>query len=327
MPANLPPQYKEAENRFRQAKSAPDKITALEEMLAIMPKHKGTEHLRGDLKRRLAKLRGEAQKKSAKHGYSIHVEKEGAGQVALVGPPNSGKSSLLARLTRAAPEIADYPFTTRKPLPGMMEYENIQFQLVDLPPVSPEYTESWVFSIVRNSDLLLLLIDLKNADPLSQIENLKTCLQQAKIELNESLNPTELPEGYIAKKAILIANKLEGEEALEPYEILRELYAPEFTLLGISIKEGHHLDELKQKIFEVLHILRVYTKVPGKEADLTEPIVLPIGSTITDTALSIHKDFAHNLKFARVWGREKFPGQKVQRDYLVQEGDVIEFHI
>lgn len=327
MPANLPPQYKEAENRFRQAKSIPDKIIALEEMLAIMPKHKGTEHLRGDLKRRLAKLRGEAQKKTAKHGYSVHVEKEGAGQIALVGPPNSGKSSLLAKLTRALPEIADYPFTTRKPLPGMMEFENIQFQLVDLPPVAPEYTESWVFSIIRNSDLLLLLIDLQHEDPLTQTETLKKCLQMAKIELNESLDPVKLPEGCIVKKAMLVANKLEGSEAQEKCEMLQELYAQEFLTMGISIREGYHLDELKQKIYTLFGILRVYTKVPGKEADLTEPVVLAIGSTITDAARSIHKDFASNLKFAKIWGKDKFPGQKVQRDYLVQEGDIIEFHI
>lgn len=134
MPANLTPAYKAAEARFRAAVTREEKMAALEEMLRLIPKHKGTEHLQADLRSRLSKLKQEPRKKGPTKGPSHKVPREGAGQVALVGPPNGGKSSLLTALSRARPEIAPYPMTTREETPGMMEYEDIGFQLVDLPP-------------------------------------------------------------------------------------------------------------------------------------------------------------------------------------------------
>jgi hypothetical protein len=161
MPANLPPQYHEAEKRYRAAKTPVEKIQALQEMLAIIPKHKGTDHLVGDLKRRMARHQAEAQKKGAGgKGFSLYIDREGVGQAVLVGLPNVGKSLLLNRLTHARSEVADYPFTTRHPHPGMVEFENVQIQLVDLPPVSPEHTDLWVFSLIRNADIVLLVVDL-----------------------------------------------------------------------------------------------------------------------------------------------------------------------
>ena len=130
MPANLTPQYLEAELKFKQAKTTPDKIKALEVMMAVIPKHKGTERLRGQLKSRMAKLKEELQKRPtvgrAEQVYNI--KREGAAQVVLLGLPNSGKSSLLSRITNASSEVADYPFTTQKPVPGMMKFENLQIQ-------------------------------------------------------------------------------------------------------------------------------------------------------------------------------------------------------
>ena len=166
MPANLTPQYLDADKRFRQAKNAAEKISALEDMLALIPKHKGTEKMQADLKRRLSKAREEAQKKgkAGARGNTYHVPREGAGQVVLVGPPNSGKSTLLAMLTNAIPEVGDYPFTTRKPLPGMMDFENVKIQLVDLPPIAPEWTEGWVYALIRNAELVLVLVDLASDD-------------------------------------------------------------------------------------------------------------------------------------------------------------------
>lgn len=331
MPANLPPQYLEAEKRYRLAKAVPDKIKALEEMLAIIPKHKGTEKLRADLKRRMSKLRAEAQKKSGpgRRGYAFHVEREGAGQVVLVGLPNVGKSAILDRLTNALPEVAEYPFTTRKPLPGMMEFGDIQIQLVDLPAVSPEYTEPWVSGIIRNADLALLVIDLSGEDPLEQIEVVKGELeQQWKIHLvgsGEEGDPGEV--GRVSKKTLIVGNKNDGKRASENYTILRDLYGERFPTISISARDGVNLEELRRRIYDLLQIMRVYTKPPGKEPSFSNPVVLPKGSTILDVAASVHKDFTQKLKFARIWGGGKYEGQKVQRDYVVQDGDVIELHI
>jgi ribosome-interacting GTPase 1 len=162
MPANLTPQYLAAEQRFQDAVTTQEKIEALEEMMAVIPKHKGTEKMRADLRRRLAKLRNEVDKK---HGVSkasamYSVQREGAGQVVLIGGANAGKSSLLARLTNATPEIGDYAYTTRLPQPGMMPYENVKIQLVDMPSFDPNFYEPWMSSIVRQADLAMLVADL-----------------------------------------------------------------------------------------------------------------------------------------------------------------------
>ncbi len=329
MPANLPPQYHEAEERYRRAKHPPDKIRALEEMLAIIPKHKGTEKLQADLKRRISKLKTEQERRPAtKRTTTFYVEREGIGQVALVGPPNAGKSSLLRRLTNAKPEVADYPFTTRRPLPGMVEFENIKVQLVDLPPVAPELTEGWVFGIIRNADLLLWVVDLGAEDLLEQMEGLEKLLNQAKIfpvgpkEKGGATGP-----GQVTKRTILVGNKADGVFAAEHLQLLQDLYGDRFPLLAVSAVTGTGLEVLPRRLYEVLEVLRVYTKAPGKAPDLSHPVVLPKGSTLLEAAETIHKDFAEKLKFARVWGAGKFEGQRVQRDYLLQEGDVIEFHI
>src|SRR4030066_2145136 len=174
MPANLPPQYYDAEKRYRAARTPEDKIEALETMLAIMPRHKGTDHLYGDLRRRIAKLTEEAERKAATSRASFYIRKEGAGQVALVGLPNVGKSQLLATVTDAMPEIANYPFTTKSPNIGMMKFENIQIQLVDTPPVTGKESRVWLNNVARNADLVAIIADL-NKNPVEQVE---TTLQE-----------------------------------------------------------------------------------------------------------------------------------------------------
>lgn len=328
MPANLPPQYFEAEKRYRLARTPQEKILALEEMLRIMPKHKGTERLQGELRKKIARLRQESRKKSstAKRGLNYHVEKVGAGQVALVGPPNSGKSSLLATLTNASPEIADYPFTTRLPLAGMMQFENIQIQLVDLPPISPGFTEAWVFSLVRNADALWLVIDLSQDDLLEGLETLLQQLEEAGIRPIGTPSGENYDEG-LPKRSIIVGTKLDLPGAGDNAQAIEDLYEGRFPLIPVSTHWGDNLKALGEKSFRLLNILRAYTKAPGKEPDLKEPVILPTGSTVMDFALQIHKDFASKLKFARVWGKDKHAGQRVQRDYTLSDGDVVELHI
>ena|SRR5215471_6222501 len=163
MPANLTPEYLAAEREYKSAQTHVEKIEALERMLARLPKHKGTEKLQADLKRRLSQARKESQKKGGAHTVPFWVvEREGAGQVALIGPPNSGKSKLLCALTHARPEVADYPFTTRLPTPGMMTFENVQIQLVDLPPLAAEFMEPWLPRVIRAAHAAVLVLNLND---------------------------------------------------------------------------------------------------------------------------------------------------------------------
>jgi len=328
MPANLTPQYLEAEKRFREAKSTEEKLTALEEMLAVIPKHKGTEHLRGDLKRRLAKLKADAeQARRRRGGFSVSVDREGAGQVVLVGPPNVGKSALVAALTKAPTEVGEYPFTTRKPIAGMMSYVNIQIQLVDLPAVSDTYMESWVPSLVRPADLCLLVADLASGTVLEDLEQVLGILERTKVAL-VSPEDTETPvAGWARIHTTLVANKADAPGAGDTLEILRSVYDSRFLIASVSAQTGQGLEALRRAIYDGLKIVRVFCKPPGEEPSMKSPVVLPRGSTVVAMAGSIHKDFAHQLKYARIWGSGKFDGQRVQRDYVVQEGDIIEIHI
>lgn len=325
MPANLTPQYLEADKRYREAKTSPDKIAILEEMLAIIPKHKGTDKLQADLKRRLSKLKAELQKKKAtsRTGDPAYVEPEGIGQAVLVGPPNVGKSMILSRMTKAHPLVADYPFTTRTPLPGMAEYENVQIQLVDLPPISKEHMESWLPVIIRQADIVLLVIDLSTEELLEQIEMVKGVLRERRIELEDKQEQI----GVAYKKTIIVANKIDLPGSEENLTLLQELYGQKYSLLPISAGRGINLEELKMRIYNALDVVRVYTKAPGKEVNYNEPLAVKKGSNLLDIAQSIHKDFADKLRFARIWGRDKYAGQKVHKDYILQEGDIIEFHI
>jgi hypothetical protein len=325
MPANLTPEYLAAEERFRQTTTPEEKLAALEEMLATIPKHKGTEKMQADLKRRISKLTKEAQKKkgAAKHKPFYHVDKEGAGQVVLVGPPNSGKSELLARLTHATPQIADYPFTTRVPLPGMMPFENVKIQLVDLPPVAQGFSEPWLFGIIRNSEAVLLVVDASNDDVLAQTDALLSLLE----ELNIHLIPATAVDVERGKRTVLAATKVETLQAQENFEVLREFFGDRLPFIAVSTRTGLNLEALKQHIYRSLGVIRVYTKAPGKPADRSAPFALKRGSTVLDAAKMVHKDFAENLRYARIWGSERFDGQMVNREHVLEDEDVVEFHI
>jgi len=329
MPANLPPQYLEAERRYRQAKHHPEKIRVLEEMLALIPKHKGTEKLRVDLNRRLSKLKTELERRPAtKRGSGIFVDREGIGQVVLVGAPNAGKSALVRSLTNARPEVAPYPFSTRKPLPGMLEFENVKIQLVDLPALSPEMVEGWVLGIIRNADLILWMVDLGSDDLLEQVDATEKILMQAKIIPGGATDRREITEpGQVYIRTLMIGNKVDLPEAADRFLILQEHVGRRFSLLSGSAIAGTGLQEIRHRLYDALEVLRVYTKAPGKAAEIAHPVVLPRGSTLLQAADAVHKDFAAKLKYARVWGSGKFEGQRVHREYLVQDGDIIEFHI
>ena len=325
MPANLTPQYLEAEKNYRTAKSPLEKIAFLEEMLSVMPKHKGTDHLRADIRTKIAKLTQSLDKRTTTQRASMIIEKVGAGQLAVIGPPNAGKSQIVTSLTKATPTVAAYPFTTQNATPGMMAYENIQIQLIDTPPLSEQPPEWWVLNIIRRADALLIVIDLDN-DPISQLETVLTRLQEKKIGLWESKPEIEEEFPVTVKKALVICNKQDLDIDAENFDVLQEMYGDRLTLIAVSaLEEG--LDELRLAIFRLLDIIRVYTKVPGGKPDYEDPIVLESGSTLEEAAASVHKDFARKMKYARIWGFGKFDGVMAKRGHVLQDGDIIELHV
>ncbi len=323
MPANLPPEYFDAEKRFKQAVASAEKIAALEALIGTVPKHKGTDKLRADLRRRLSQLRKEAIRRKKGGGGDLYVvQKEGAAQIALVGFPNSGKSALLASLTKATPVIAEYPISTLTPLPGMMPFGDIQFQLVDLPPIGNEATDGWVSGILRYADAFLLVVDLTE-DPEVQAELLIEQLERWNIQINSKLET----RAGVFKRALIVANKRDLIETEDSLNRLKEKYEHVCPCIPVSALKKENIEELKRAVFDLSGIIRVYSKPPGKEPDLSTPFTIPSGSTILDLAESIHKDFFHGLKFARVWGSAKFDGQRVEKNYVLKDKDIVEFHV
>lgn len=325
MPANLPPQYFEAEKRLRIAKTPEEKIGALETMLAIMPKHKGTDKLHADLRRKIAKITEEAERRYATSRASFHIRKEGAGQVALIGLPNTGKSQLLASITEANPDIGDYPFTTQKPTVGMMKFENIQIQLIDTPPVTGKESRVWINNIARNTDLVVIIVDL-TYEPVQQVEAVLQELDSMGI-IPETNVSDESTVGRRQRRIMIIANKIDLNTADINHQQLISEYGTRFSLATISAAFDIGLEELRRTLFEALEIIRVYTKTPGTKPDMSDPIILKNNSTLKDAAEDVHKDFKAKLKYALVWGSGKFDGQRVGPEHVLRDGDIIELHI
>jgi ribosome-interacting GTPase 1 len=326
MPANLTPVYKEAEAKFRSAVTPEEKISCLEEMLRVIPKHKGTDKLQADLRSRLSRLKREPKKKGATKGFSHKVPTEGAGQVVLLGPPNAGKSSLVATLTRAKPEVASYPMTTRDTSPGMMPYEDIAIQLVDMPPLCEEHVEPWLYDVARGGDMAWLVVSIEH--PIVGYELAMTLLDGKGIGLYppKAETPTDARPGWMFKKTLLVVTGMDLDGAAGDLEAFQELFETDLPVMPVSTADGAGLEELGRRTFDALDIMRIYTKQPGKEADRERPFTLPKGSNVGELARVIHKDVADSLKFARLWGASVFDGQSVKAAHVLEEGDVAEIH-
>jgi ribosome-interacting GTPase 1 len=328
MPTNLPPEYFEVDRRYRAARSTEEKVACLEELLGTIPKHKGTDKLRADLRRRLSKLKAASQtrKSVGRQVSAFRIDKEGAGQVVLVGPANVGKSALVAALTNATPEVADYPFTTWTPTPGMMPVEDIQIQLIDTPPLNKDFIEPELMHLIRGSDLILLVVDLQTY-PIEQLDDTIAILQEHRIVPRHRQDRYTEQRRLICIPLLVVVNKNDDESSDEDLDVLRELLEDDWPLLPVSATTGRHLKRLKQAVFERLEIIRVYTKPPGEAPDLGAPFVLKKGSTVGEFAGKVHQDFIQNLKSARVWGSAVYDGQMVSRDHVLQDGDVVELRI
>ena len=343
MPANLSPEYKAAEAAFRKAHDPNERLAGLREMLRTIPKHKGTDHLQADIKSRIKELSEEldAPKKGPARGAPSHVVRpDGAAQLALIGPPNSGKSSLHARFTHSNTHVAAYPFTTQIPEPGMMPHEDVHFQLVDLPAVSPEHPVSWLVSALQTADACLLVVDLSEASCVEQVQSALTVLRQKHVTLTEYWEPGNGPVGpdvpdadadadpfALSFPTLILANKADLIAGIEEeLEVFRELTGLRYPALAVSATTGEGLGEIGPWLFSHLGIVRVYTKTPGKPPEMERPFTLRRGQKVEDVARLVHKDLAHSLKYARLWSRTGIPGQHVGREHTVVDGDVIELH-
>ncbi len=330
MPANLTPAYKGAELRFRKATTHDEKMEALREMIALLPKHKGTEKMLADLRKRLAKLEeeGEHVARSAGRRADVgHVRHEGAGQWVMLGPPNAGKSSLLQALTNAHPEIAEYPFTTHEPQPGMMPFEDVQVQLVDTPAVAAGHMEPWLPNLVRAADGILIVLDVAADDVDVGMAAIRDVFDRARVwPASRPLPPDSSP--LIARKPVLVLGNKGDQDPDGTFAALaREAAGEDLPFFPVSATTGDGLAAVRPLLFLELHRIRVHTKEPGHKPDEGKPFVLPGGATVGDLAKLVHNDIAVRLKFARIWGgHARFDGQQVDRHHVLGDGDVVELH-
>jgi hypothetical protein len=294
MPANVTVDFEKAKEEYQQANSPEAKLAALLKMQSLAPAHKGGENLRRDISKKIALQKKEMEKKKKqekKKGQreGLGIRKEGIGQIVLVGLPNSGKSTLLNLLTGVGAKVAPYPFTTKKPAIGMMDYFGGKVQIVELPAVvegssAGKASGPEILSIARNADAIVIVAKTKKGQELVEREIASSGI---------SLNKKRPPMAY--KKAI-----------------------------AVNAFQEQDLEKLKEKVFRLLDKILVFTKKPGTKADLKEPLGLPLHSTVKDAARHLHKDFEKNLRFARIWGSARFPGQRVSKEYELKNLDLIE---
>jgi ribosome-interacting GTPase 1 len=332
VPANLTPHYKAAEAEFRAARALEDRLRCLREMLRTLPKHKGTEHLQADIRTRIKELTDELagpKKGGTRTGPATVIRPEGAGQVALLGPPNSGKSALHARLTGSHAAEAPYPFTTLWPLPGMLPCHDITFQLLDLPPVSSQHPLPWLANTLQPADACMLVVDLGEPACVDQVAELHDLLAERRVTLTGSWEAqAEDDEDPFAIRlpTLLVATRADELPHLEEeLATFRELTGYSYPAVTVSASSGEGVDGIGPFLFEHLHVVRVYTKVPGSPPDTTRPFTVRRGQTVGDVAVLIHKELVETLRFARLW-RDGFEGGQVGRDHPVQDGDILELH-
>jgi ribosome-interacting GTPase 1 len=341
VPANLSPDYKKAEQAYRAAADERERLACLKDMLRTIPKHKGTEHLQADLKSRIKSLSDELSgpKKGGTRVGPVHlVRPEGAAQIALIGPANSGKSSLHVALTSSRAAIGPYPLTTHEPMAGMCPFEDIYLQLVDLPPLSPDFVPGWLATALQPADAAILVIDLTDPDGPEQIEFVLATLDAKRISLVESWEAGDVGECPSAGEesfdpfrinlpTLMVGNKADLGNGDEDLSALKELAGLKYQSLAVSATSGAGMGAIAPFLFEALKIVRVYTKTPGKPAEMKKPFTLRAGATVSDVARLVHKEMADSLRYARAWGTGVFDGQQVGPEHAVTDGDVLELHM
>lgn len=328
MPANLPPQYQKAEEEYRKAQSAAERFEILERMLILIPKHKGTEKLQADLKTKLKETKTDIQveKTAPKGGKVYRIPRQGAAQVILIGGPNSGKSRMLKELTKAEPEVADYPFTTREPMPGMMAWEDVTIQLIDTPPVTDSLFEPYLVNFVRSTDLVVLAFDGTSDDAPEATATVIDQFQKRATQLARFTGFDEDDFSKLCVKTLLVVTRGNDPGVQDRLDFLQEMVPARFETIQVDLDNPAERERLRNSIYGALGLIRLYTKAPGKPADYSSPYTIPSGGTVEDLAGKVHRDLAEKLKFAKIWGTSAADGQSVGRDHVLADKDLIELH-
>ena len=331
MAANLTPQYLKAEENYRRAQTTEEELKWLELMFREIPKHKASEKMQSELKTKISRVKKEleVEKKAgaAKSGPVVKFPRQGAGTAIILGGPNAGKSRLLAALTRATPEVAPYPFTTRIPLPGMMQWEDVMVQLIDTPPITKDYFEPYMQGLIRGADVVVLMIDLGADEGVEQLQELLDRLNDTKTRLGRESKLDEEDIGRSYTQTIVVLNKIDDPDASARAELLHELCPLDLPEMSISAELGTGVEELRTAIYQALDVVRVYTKNPkAKEADFDRPFTIRRGGTVQEIAELVHKEVAEHLKFARIWGTGVHEGESVKGDHVVHDRDIVELH-
>ncbi|MFO0916041.1 MAG: GTPase [Pirellulales bacterium] len=329
MAANLTPQYLRAERQYRQAAAAEDELYWLQVMLRELPKHKGTDKLHAELKQKISRLKRAAESAPvARRTSSWIMPRQGAGRVLLIGAPNAGKSRLLSWLTHAQPLVADYPFSTRAPLPGMLEWGDVSIQIVDTPPITADVFDPQFHGLIRGADLVLLVVDFSHDDGWQQAVDVIDRLRQTRTRLATTsyLDDDDLGASYT--RTLLVAAKMDVPGARERYATWSA--APDrldWPSIAVDVDSPSDREQLSQAIFESLDVVRVYTKHPReKQPTMERPYTLPRGATVMEVAELVHHDLARQLKHARLWSRGSSQPTQVRPDHIVDDGDIVELH-
>ena len=338
MPTNVSPDFKKAQTAFRKAREPDERLAHLKEMLRLVPKHKGTEHLQGEIKSKIKELTDELagpKKSGGRGGPPTSFRPDGAAQIALVGPPNSGKSALHARLTGSHTVSEAYPFATQYPEPGIFHHEDATFQLIDVPSISSQHPIPWIGNTLQTAEACLLVVDLSQPGCVEMLIEVIKLLEEKRFILSatwphgsaKSPQPDEDDIFAITLPTLLIANKADLlDDPDGELEVLEELSGVDYPTLAVSATTGAGLESLGTWLFDNLGIVRVYTKLPGKPPDRSTPFTIRRGQTVLEVAEQVHRDIARDLKYARVWGTASFDGQQVGRDHPLIDGDVVELH-
>ena len=328
MAVNATPQYKKAEEEYRRAQTTEEQIACLEKMLVLLPKHKASEKVQSDLKTRLKEARGElaAEKAAPKKVRTYQFPRQGAGQLVILGGPNAGKSRLLADLTSAKPDVAPYPFTTREPHPGMMPWEDVTVQLIDTPPITDTFFETYLQNIVRSADGVLLCFDGSSddapdhtAEVIRQIEKRKTVLARESGFVEDDLTQIRI-------KTLLVPTRADDPGIADRLAYFEEMSPGRFDAQPVEFDHPESIAQLRDRIYRMLCVIRIYTKAPGKPAEYKSPFTIPSGGTVEDLADKIHHELAAKLTHARIWGSGVHDGQSVGREHVLIDRDLVELH-